>query len=41
MEYIFIVLASEELAKIPKTNSDARLKTIIRELFNYVNEKIC
>lgn len=41
MEYIFAVLHSnEELNKIPKTNPDARLRMITRELFSYVYMKI-
>lgn len=41
MEYIFAVLHSnEELSKIPKTNPEARLRTITKELFTYVYLKI-
>ena len=41
MEYIFAVLHSnEELQKISKTNPDARLQVIIKELFQYVYVKI-
>ncbi len=41
MEYIFAVLHSnEELNKVPKSNPDARLRIITKELFAYVYMKI-
>lgn len=41
MEYIFAVLhTNEELAKVPKSNPEARLQLITRELFLYVYTKI-
>lgn len=41
MEYIFAVLhTNEELGKIPKTNPEARLQIITRELFQYVYLKV-
>ena len=41
MEFIFSVLHSnEELGKLPKTNPDARLRVITKELFSYVYLKI-
>jgi|LauGreDrversion4_2_1035121.scaffolds.fasta_scaffold85509_6 hypothetical protein len=41
MEYIFAVLQSnEELGKVPKSNPEARLNIIIKELFQYVYTKI-
>ena len=40
MEYIFAVLhTNEELQKLPKSNPDARLRVIIRELFQYIYVK--
>ena len=35
-----MVLGSEELDKIPKTNPDHRLKVIINKLFAYIYEKV-
>jgi dynein heavy chain 1, cytosolic len=41
MEYIFAVLhTNEALAKIPKTNPEARLQIITREMFQYVYLKV-
>ena len=41
MDYIFAVLHSNEaLLKIPKSNPEARLGIITRELFQYVYQKI-
>ena len=41
MEYLFAVLhTNEQLLKIPKTNPEARLQVITKELFQYVYLKI-
>jgi hypothetical protein len=41
MEFLFAVLHSNEaLAKVPKSNPEARLKIITKELFLYINLKI-
>lgn len=41
MEFIFAVLhTNEALGKMPKSNPEARLQVITREMFQYVNLKI-